>query len=49
MDLLIKKEQEMKSNAAAADILSGMLKSGVAVQERAGTISVPSASKKRPQ
>ena len=49
MDQLLKKEQEMKSNAAAADILSGMLKSGVAVQERDGTISVPSASKKRPQ
>jgi len=49
MDQLLKKEQEMKSNAAAADILSGMIKSGVAVQERDGTISVPSASKKRPQ
>ena len=45
MDQLLKKEEEMKSNAAAADILNGMIKSGVAVQDRDGTISVPSASK----
>ncbi len=44
----MKKEREIKSNAAAADILSGMIKSGVAVQERDGTISVPSASKAKP-
>ena len=39
------KEHEIKSNAAAAEILSNMIKTGVAVQEKDGSISVPSASK----
>ena len=43
--MLSGKEQEMKSNAAAAEILENMIKSGVAVQEKDGSISVPSASK----
>ena len=37
------KEKEIKNNASAAEILGNMIKSGVAVQERDGSISVPSA------
>jgi len=45
IDELTKLEQQNRNNAAAAEVLENMIKSGVAVQEHDGTISVPSASK----
>ena len=43
-------EQEAlaRNNAAAAEILTNMLKEGIAVRDENGNISVPSASKQRP-
>ena len=44
-------EQEAlaRNNAAAAEILTNMLKEGIAVRDENGNISVSSASKQRPQ